>query len=87
LNYCDHLAAVSPSGSGILWKGQEIKTYFLGRVRENVYAYSGRNGVGDGSIKMVLTFSSPTSLSMTQTVVLDSEPTCKHVYTFTATVR
>jgi len=87
LNYCSQLVAITPSGNDLLWKGQELKVYTLTRSQTNTYVYSGRNGVGDGNIKFVLVFTSPTTFTMTQTLILDSEPTCSHVNVFTATLR
>lgn len=87
LNFCPFMFAITPSGSNLIWKGQEVKNYLLRKVRENVFAYSGRNGVGDGTLKIVLVFTSPTTLSMTQTLVLDREPGCQHIIESTATLR
>lgn len=87
LNYCAHLVAISPRGSGLSYKGQEIQPYFLQRVQENVYVYNGRNGIGNGKIKIVLSFTSPTTFTLTQTLVLDADPECQHINVANATLR
>lgn len=87
LNYCAQMVAIWPRGAGLWWKGQEVKPYPLTRIRENVYVYNGRNGLGDANIKLVLSFDSPGALTMTQTLVLDTDPKCQHVNTFTASLK
>lgn len=87
LNYCAHLVALSPQGNAVTWKGQELKTYTLARIRENTYSYVGRNGLGDGKIEMLLVFTSPTTFTMTQTVTYDAEPGCQHTHTLAGTIR
>jgi uncharacterized protein YraI/SH3-like domain-containing protein len=87
LNYCSHMVALSPRGSGLSWKGQELKVYPLGKVQENVYAYNGRNGLNNGRIKMVLVFNGPSNFTMTQTVVYDADPNCQHVHVLTGAAR
>jgi hypothetical protein len=87
LNYCAHMVAISPSGSGLLYRGQEIAPYYLTRVRENVYVYEGRNGMNNGRISLVLTFTSPTTYTLTQTLILDADPECQHVNVVNATMR
>lgn len=87
LNYCAHMVAISPSGSGLLYRGQEIAPYYLTRLRENVYAYEGRNGMNNGRISLVLTFTSPTTYTLTQTLILDADPDCQHVNVVNATLR
>lgn len=85
INFCDHLAAIAPTASGITWRGMEPSPYPLTRVQPNVYSYSGPNIQGTGNVTMILTFSSDTALNMTMTVVLNSEPNCQHVYHYTGT--
>jgi hypothetical protein len=87
VNFCPSLVALTPRGSGLLFKGGEVEPYFMARVRENVYGYVGRRKVGDGTIRMTLGFSSPTNFTITQVITLDAEPTCKHIYTITASLR
>lgn len=87
LNYCAHLAAITPSGSNLTWKGQELKVYTLRRVRENVYSYAGRNGLNDGNVEMVMVFNSPTTFTMNLTTVYDRESACQHIHTFTGAIR
>lgn len=83
INFCDHLAAIAPAQGGISWRGMEPSPYFLSRVQPNVYAYSGPNILGTGTINMTLTFNSEGDLSMTMSLVLASEPNCTHVYYYT----
>lgn len=87
LNYCAHMVAIAPSGNGLIYRGQEIAPYYLTRVRENVYVYEGRNGMNNGRISLVLTFTSPTTYTLTQTLILDADPECQHVNVVNATMR
>jgi hypothetical protein len=86
INYCDQMIAITPNGNGFLWKGQALKqfTMFPGKT-PNVYSYSGPNGTGDGTVTMVMVFTSPSTMVMTETLVTTAEPTCKHIHTFSAT--
>lgn len=85
INFCDHLAAIAPISGGISWRGMEPNPYPLVQVQPNVYSYSGRNVQNTGQITLILTFSSDTSLNMTMTLVLDSEPGCQHMYYYSGT--
>jgi len=87
LNYCAHMVAIAPNGSGLTYRGQEIVAYNLTRIRENVYVYEGRNGMNNGRISLVLTFTSPTTCTLTQTLILDADPECQHVNVVNATLR
>lgn len=83
INFCDHLAAISPATGGIMWKGMEASPYYLQRIQPNVYAYSGPNVLGTGRISMTLRFTSENAVTMTQTLTLNSEPNCTHTYYYT----
>jgi uncharacterized protein YgiM (DUF1202 family) len=85
INFCDHLAAVSPVSGGIMWKGMEASPYPMTRIQPNVYAYSGPNVQGTGTISMTLTFTSETTVNMTMSLKLNSEPNCEHIYYYTGT--
>jgi len=86
INYCDQMIAVTPNGTGFLWKGQALKQFpMFPAPKVNVYSYSGVNGTDDGKVSMVMVFTGPTSMVMTETETFNSEPSCKHVHTFTAT--
>ncbi|MBN1681070.1 MAG: hypothetical protein JW966_12355, partial [Anaerolineae bacterium] len=85
INFCDHLAAIQPATGGIMWKGMEASPYYLERIQPNVYAYSGPNILGTGTINMTLTFTTDNTLKMTQGLTLASEPSCQHVYYYTGT--
>ena len=80
INFCDHLAAIAPADSGIMWRGMEASPYYLVRVQPNVYAYSGPNVLGTGTVNMTLSFSSDSTLNMTMSLTLASEPDCQHIY-------
>jgi hypothetical protein len=86
-NYCNHMAAVSPRGSGLSWKGQELNALPMRKTAENTYFYAGRNGLGDGKLTLAIVFTSPTTFTGTQTVIYDNEPGCKHVYTINGVIR
>jgi hypothetical protein len=83
INFCDHLAAISPASGGIMWKGMEASPYYLQQIQPNVYAYSGPNVLGTGKINMTLRFTSESTVTMTQSLTLTSEPNCQHVYNYT----
>jgi hypothetical protein len=80
INFCDHLAAIAPAESGIMWRGMEASPYYLVRVQPNVYSYSGPNVLGTGTVNMTLSFSSDATLNMTMSLTLASEPDCQHIY-------
>jgi hypothetical protein len=50
-----------------------------------VYAYSGPNVLGTGTISLTLTFTSDSTIKMTMSLVLGSEPDCQHVYYYSGT--
>jgi len=85
INFCDHLAAISPASGGVMWKGMEASGYYLQRLQPNVYSYAGPNVLGTGTISMTLTFTGETTVKMTQRLTLSSEPNCQHVYFYTGT--
>ena len=85
INFCDHLAAITPANGGISWRGMEASPYFLTRIQPNVYAYSGPNVLGTGKITLTLTFTNETTLNMTMNLVLNNEPSCQHVYFYSGT--
>jgi len=85
INFCDHLAAIAPASGGITWRGMEASAYYLQRIQPNVYAYSGPNILGTGTINLTLTFTGDGSLKMTMGLVLRNEPDCQHVYYYTGT--
>jgi hypothetical protein len=85
INVCDHLAAIAPASGGITWRGMEANPYYLVRLQPNVYAYSGPNVLGTGTISLTLTFTGDSTLKMTMKLVLSSEPDCQHVYNYTGT--
>ncbi|MBI5957589.1 MAG: SH3 domain-containing protein [Chloroflexi bacterium] len=85
INFCDHLAAIGPTAGGVSWRGMEPNPYSMVRTQTNTYVYSGPNGTGTGTLSMILSFNSETSLNMTMSLVLSSEPNCQHVYYYSGT--
>jgi hypothetical protein len=80
--YCDQLVALTPSGTGMLWRGQELQPYYMTRIRENVYAYSGPNPLGDAKISLTLEFTSQTGFRATQVLIPNDDPGCKNIFSF-----
>ncbi len=80
--YCDQLVQLTPSGSGILWKGQELQPYYMTRIRENVYSYSGPNPLGDARLTLTLEFTSQTGFRATQVMTPNDDPQCKDTFSF-----
>jgi hypothetical protein len=80
--YCAQLVALTPQGNGFLWKGQELKPYYMARVRENVYAYAGPNILGDARIQLTLVFTSPTTFKATQNMIMNNQKGCTNSFTF-----
>jgi len=85
INFCDHLAAISPASGGVMYRGMETSPYYLTRLQPNVYAYAGPNVLGTGRVSLTLSFVSETSIKMTMSLVLASEPNCQHVYYYSGT--
>ncbi|MBX3066893.1 MAG: hypothetical protein KF726_28190 [Anaerolineae bacterium] len=85
VNYCAYMAALTPQGEDLLFKGMEIQPYLLTKIDANRYAYTGRNMIGDGEIELTLTFTSAAAFTMDQVLVLDADPQCRHINTFSGT--
>jgi len=85
INFCDHLAAIAPAEGGIMWRGMEASPYYLVRVQPNVYSYAGPNVLGTGTVNMTLRFNSDSTLNMTMSLILSSEPDCQHIYYYSGT--
>jgi hypothetical protein len=77
------LVQVTPQGNSLQWKNQEPAPYTMARVRANLYQYSGPSSLGDGTLTMVVQFTSPTTLLLTRTFVSTAEPNCTHLHTYT----
>jgi hypothetical protein len=43
--------------------------------------------MNNGRISLVLTFTSPTTYTLTQTLILDADPECQHVNVVNAALR
>ena len=76
------LVQITPQGNSLVWKNQEPAPYTMGRVRPSVWQYSGPTSVGDGTVTMVVQFTSVTTLKLTRTFVSTAEPNCTHVHTY-----
>lgn len=74
---------ITPQGNTLGWKNQEPAPYTMGRVRVNTWQYSGPSSVGDGTVTMVVQFTSATTLQLTRTFVASAEPNCTHVHHYT----
>jgi len=76
------LVQVTPQGNTLVWKNQEPAPYTMTRVRASVWQYSGPTSVNDGTVTMVVQFTSATTLKLTRTFVSAAEPNCTHVHTY-----
>lgn len=74
------LVQITPGGEGLVWKSQEPAPYTFGKVKTNVYAYSGPTALGDGTVTMSLTFTGAIALQMTRAFVPNSDPGCTHTH-------
>ena len=61
------LVQVTPQGNTLVWKNQEPAPYTMSHVRANLWQYSGATSLGDGTVTMVVQFTSPTTLLLTRT--------------------
>ena len=77
------LVQITPQGNSLVWKNQEPTPYTMSRVRANVWQYAGPTSVGDGTVTMVVQFTSAIKLKLTRTFVSTAEPNCTHVHTYT----
>jgi len=77
------LVQITPQGATLVWKNQEPAPYTMTRVRANLWQYSGPTSLGDGTVTMVVQFTSPTTLLLTRSFVSSAEPNCTHVHTYT----
>lgn len=84
---CEHLVAITPSGSTLAWRGQEPTPYTMYSVGGDTYSYTGRNRINTANLTLTLTFTSPTSWVMTWQQVEDVDPTCVHTFNYTASLR
>jgi hypothetical protein len=76
------LVQITPQGATLIWKNQEPAPYTMTRVRANLWQYSGPTSLNDGTVTMVVQFTSPTTLLLTRTFVSSAEPNCTHVHTY-----
>ena len=76
---------ITPQGNTLVWKNQEPAPYTMARVRASVWQYSGPTSIGDGTVTMVVQFTSATTLQLTRSFVSSAEPNCTHVHHYTGT--
>lgn len=77
------LVQMTPDGNTLVWKNQEPKPYTMTRVRPGVFAYEGPTALNDGTVKMVATFSGPTTVKMTRSFTPKAEAACVHTHEYT----
>ncbi len=77
------LVQVTPEGNTLVWKNQEPKPYTMTRVKPGVFAYEGPTAINDGAVKMVATFSGPTTVKMTRSFTPKAEAACVHTHEYT----
>ncbi len=77
------LVQITPEGNTLVWKNQEPKPYAMTRVKPGVYAYEGPTALNDGTVKMVATFSGPTTVKMTRSFTPKAEAACVHTHEYT----
>lgn len=77
------LVQVTPEGNSLVWKNQEPKPYTMTRVKPGVFAYEGPTALNDGTVKMVATFSGPTTVKMTRSFTPKAEASCVHTHEYT----
>ena len=76
------LVQVTPEGATLIWKNQEPKPYTMTRIKPGVYAYEGPTALSDGTVKMVATFTSPTTVKMTRSFTPKAEAACVHTHEY-----
>lgn len=76
------LVKITLAGETLTWRNQEPAPYTFSRVKTNVYSYSGPTSLNDGTVTMVLSFTSATTLQMTRTFVPTADPACQHVHQY-----
>jgi hypothetical protein len=79
------LVQITPGGDTLTWKSQEPAPYVFGKLKTNLYAYSGPTALGDGTVTMSLTFTSATTLQMSRAFVPNSDPACTHTHFYSGT--
>jgi hypothetical protein len=77
------LVQITPEGNRLVWKNQEPKPYPMTRVKPGVFAYEGPTALNDGTVKMVATFSAPTTVKMTRSFTPKAEASCVHTHEYT----
>ncbi len=76
------LVQVTPAGNTLIWKNQEPKPYTMTRLKPGVFSYEGPTSLDDGTVKMVATFTSATTLKMTRSFTPKAEGSCVHTHEY-----
>lgn len=76
------LVGVNPAQGGLSWLRQDNTTYFLGRVSPNNYWGSGTSSLPDMTLRVSVSFTSPTTLIVIYTLVPNATPDCQHIYQY-----
>jgi hypothetical protein len=79
------LVQITPSESGLQWHNTVPEDYTFTKATASTYTYAGPNGIGTGAVTLQVTFTSDTTLTLSQTFVSTAEPECVHTYTQTGT--
>ncbi len=79
------LIQITPNGDTLTWKNQEPSPYTFTKQGPNVWQYSGPTAVGDGSLTMTVTFTSPTTFEMQHVFVANDSPNCTHTHNMSGT--
>lgn len=64
---------------------QDNMTYFLGRASPNTYWGTGASSLEDTKLNVSVSFTSPTTLLVTYTLVPNAIPECQHIYQYEGT--
>lgn len=79
------LVKLAPAGTGALeWRSQEPTPYLFTRSGANTYSYTGPTALGDGTVTLLLTFTSSTTATMSRAFVPTDDPGCTHTHTYSA---
>jgi hypothetical protein len=76
------LVLITPQQEMLLWHNTVPEDYGFQKIGDNNYLYAGPTGIGDGTVTMELTFTSPEALQMTRVFIANTEPDCTHTHTY-----
>ena len=80
--------AIAPATNGLSWQRTDGSSYFVARLSPNNYGGSGNYGDGSANpmtLHIGVTFTGPTLLTVTYTLVPNATPDCQHVYQYQGT--